>query len=315
MNDMDLNDMDKKRHRLRSASTAIAWSFIPIIILVSVATYVGLSVERHVYPPIVPVEGISMNPLLHFGDLVLLKKADYENLKKGDIIAFRTTKDVQQKWNVPGSYVHRIVTVQKGDYGLQFQTKGDNVPGQDPFWTVQQNVIGLYAGKIARGGYPILFFRSRQGLILLGGAALIFLLYWVMGIFERRRAADAVNVRNLASVVDEARRITEKLEVAPTRNPAVSVVMTALRPRDWVIEGDFLTGTLSREAPEEVAAAQKIAVALKTGLEGSSRPSYEVATRAQVPIPTMNAIVAGEITPDFATLAKLGKVLGFSLWT
>lgn len=305
--------MAKSRRRSRLTLSGIVWSVIPTIILVGVTAYIGLALDRHVYPPIVPVEGTSMNPLLHFGDLVMLKRADYGHLRKGDVIAFRTTKDVQQKWNVPGSYVHRIVAVEKGAYGQQFQTKGDNVAGKDPFWTVEQNVIGIYAGKIKSGGYPILFFRSRQGKIFLGGAVLIFFIYWVLGIFERRRAADAVNVRNLASVVDEARRITDKLDEGPSGMHRPS--QASLRPKDWIIEGDFLGGRLSREAPEEIAAAQKIAVALEVGLEGSNWPRYEVATRAQVPIPTMHAILAGEMVPDFATLAKLGKVLGLSFWT
>lgn len=201
-----------RKRRARRLFAALIWSIIPALALVAVGSYFGLAIERHVYPPVVPVEGRSMNPLLHFGDLVMLKRADLGHLHKGDIIAFRTTNDVQQKWNVPGSYVHRIVTVEKGAYGQQFQTKGDNVPGKDPFWTVEQNVIGVYAGKISAAGYPILFVRSRQGKILLGGFLLILFLYWLLGVFERRRAADAVNVNNLASIVDEARRITQRME-------------------------------------------------------------------------------------------------------
>jgi len=190
-----------------------------------VAGYIGLAVARKVNPPVVPVQGISMNPLLRFGDLVFLKKADFRHLGKGDIIAFRTTPEVQQRWSVPGNYVHRIVTVQKGAYGMQYQTKGDNVPGKDPFWTVQQNVSGVYAGKISGAGYPILFFRSKQGEILVGGALLIMFLYWLLGIFERRRAADEVNVRNLATIVEEARRVTLRLDevLQPNENAPPNV--------------------------------------------------------------------------------------------
>jgi len=198
--------------RTRRIFSSFIWSIIPVFGVLTVAAYVGLAIDRHVYPPVVPVSGISMNPLLHFGDLVMLKKADLGHLHKGDIIAFRTTADVQQKWGVPGSYVHRIVTVETGAYGQQFQTKGDNVSGKDPFWTVEQNVIGVYAGKISGAGYPILFFRSRQGQILLGGALLILFLYWLLGVFERRRSADEVNVNNLSTIVEEARRITKQME-------------------------------------------------------------------------------------------------------
>lgn len=321
--------MKKEKKRKRIGFGTIIWSVIPAIALLAVAGFAGLSVARHVYPPIVPVSGTSMRPLLNFGDLVLLKKADYGNLRKGDIIAFRTSTDVQLKWNVPGSYVHRIIEVQKGAYGQQFQTQGDNVAGKDPFWTIEQNVIGVYDGKISGAGYPVLFLRSRQGKILLGGILLISFLYWLLGIFERRRMAEAVNVHNLASVVDEARRITQKMEegvqahaqinaqmvpVAPTPSGA-SATFGAMKPKDWLIYGEFLSGRFSVEAPAEILAAQKIARALEDGLAGSNWPRYDVAIRAEVPMPTLQAILDGEVVPDFATLARLGKVLGLSIWS
>lgn len=308
------------KRKARFSFSTLIWSIIPTIALISISGYAGLAIVRHVYPPIVPVSGTSMLPLLRFGDLVLIKKADYGDLQKGDIIVFRTTLDVQRKWNVPGSYVHRIVAVQSGEYGQQFQTKGDNVSGKDPFWTVEQNVIGIYAGKIGGGGYLILFLRSRQGKILMGGILLISFLYWLLGIFERRRFAQDVNVYNLATVVDEARKITARMEEGIHAPPAGQVLITpsgpaTLRPKDWIISGDFLSGTLSPQAPPEIVLAQKIGIALEGALANSNWPSYEVATRAQVPIPVMNAILEGELVPDLAILAQLGKVLAFSFLT
>ena len=88
-----------------------------------------------------------------------------------------------------------------------------------------------------------------------------------------------------------------------------------LRPKDWIIFGDFLTGTLSPQAPAEIVLAQKVGIALEGALAHSSWPSYDVATRAQVPIPVLNGIIEGEILPDLATLAQLGKVLSFSFLT
>lgn len=201
-----------KKRGFRWFFAVLVWSVIPSLALVVVASYFGLAINRHVYPPVVLVEGTSMKPLLHFGDLVFLKKFNEGQLRKGDIIAFRTTKDVQQKWNVPGSYVHRIVKVEKGDSGLQFQTKGDNVLGKDPFWTVEQNVIGIYTSRIRGAGYPILFFRSNQGKLLLGGVLLVVLLYWLLGVWERKRSADYINVNNLALIVEQARNLTHRME-------------------------------------------------------------------------------------------------------
>ena len=201
-----------KPARLRRFFSFLVWWVGPGIVLALTLAYMGLAIDRQIYPPMVPVQGVSMLPLLSSGDLVLLKKADLKQLKRGDIIAFRTTSDVQQKWGVPGSYLHRIVTVQQGTNGKQFQTKGDNVTGMDPFWTIEQNVIGLYAGKLSGVGYPLVFFNSRQGKIFFGGGLLIIILYWLLGVFERRRAAVEVNVYNLASIVGEARRLAQRME-------------------------------------------------------------------------------------------------------
>ena len=305
--------MKKTGRKLHLSFATLLWTVFPTIAFILISSFIGLSIQRHVYPPVVPVSGTSMKPLLHFGDLVFLKRVDPAKLHRGDIIAFRTTADVQQKWNVPGSYVHRIVAVEKGSYGYQFQTQGDNVVGKDPFWTIEQNIIGIYAGKIKGGGYPILFIRAKQGKILLGGILLISFLYWLLGILERRRSGQAVNVYNLATVVEEARRITTKMEEASHPPALLSKEPVALRPRDWLIMGDFLTGTLSPEAPAEIELARRIARQLEGALASSAWPDYEVALRADLPISTLNGILEGETLPDLAILARLGRVLAVSL--
>lgn len=200
-------------HRIGSA---LLWWTLPALAATLVGGYVALALIRGVNPPVVPVEGISMRPLLHAGDLVLLRKPDISHLRKGDIIAFRTTSDVRKKWQVPGSYVHRIVTVEKGAYGYQFQTKGDNVGGKDPFWTVQRDVIGAYAGRIGGAGYPILFFRSKQGKILIGVSLLILALYALLGVLERRGEAQELNMLTLAGIVEEARGLKNAMDHAVT---------------------------------------------------------------------------------------------------
>lgn len=101
--------------------------------------------------------------------------------------------------------------------------------------------------------------------------------------------------------VDEALPISHKLDNESSGKSSTEVNAT-LRPKDWIITGDFLTGTLSPEAPTEIIAAQKIAIAFEKRLEGSRWPRYDIASRAETPIPTMNAILDGEIVPDFASL-------------
>jgi signal peptidase I len=185
---------------------------VPAVVIVGVAAYFGSAVVRGVYPPVVAVEGISMHPLLHAGDLVMLKHVNPETLKKGDIIAFRTAPAAQQKFDVPGSYVHRIIQVMHLPHGtVQFRTKGDNVSGADPFWTPGQNVVGEYDGHIPKLGYALLFLRSRQAQILAAALGLIAIVYFVMGYVDRRGEEREQTVVEFASMVDEVRHLARSM--------------------------------------------------------------------------------------------------------
>jgi signal peptidase I len=198
--------------RLGRLGAVIVWSVVPAVVIAGVAAYFGSAVVRGVYPPVVAVEGISMHPLLHAGDLVMLKHVNPETLKKGDIIAFRTAPAAQQKFDVPGSYVHRIVQVMHLPHGtVQFRTKGDNVSGADPFWTPGQNVVGEYDGHIPKLGYALLFLRSRQAQILAAVLGLIALVYFVMGYVDRRGEEREQTVVEFASMVDEVRQLARSM--------------------------------------------------------------------------------------------------------
>ncbi|MBS3119307.1 signal peptidase I [Candidatus Woesearchaeota archaeon] len=52
------------------------------------------------------------------GDLIVLRKAEPESLKVGDVIVFRTFR--------PDPVIHRIVLVKQVNGDIGFQTKGDN---------------------------------------------------------------------------------------------------------------------------------------------------------------------------------------------
>ena len=198
--------------RLGRVASITIWSVVPAVIVIGVGAYFGSAIVRGVYPPVVAVEGTSMHPLLHVGDLVLIKHVNPDTLKKGDIIAFHTSSSAQKKYGVPGSYVHRIVQVQHGAHGaIQFRTKGDNVSGADPFWTPGQNVTGEYDGHIPKLGYAILFLRSRQAQILAAALGLIALVYFVMGYVDRRGEEREQTVVEFASMVDEVRHLARSM--------------------------------------------------------------------------------------------------------
>ncbi len=121
----------------------------------------------------VVVQGPSMQPTYHDGDLVVIREE--EHYAKGDIIAFRAGGEFDD----PTRIIHRIVEITPDGV---FVTKGDNRDGADPWAPTSEDVIGRavfhvpkLGGWAARAGQP-------EVLAALGGAAVV-----VGGSTRRRR--------------------------------------------------------------------------------------------------------------------------------
>lgn len=84
-------------------------------------------------------------------------------------------------------------------------------------------------------------------------------------------------------------------------------------PRRWAT-GDFAAGRLSSHAPREAVLAQETARALLRALEVDGRPRRAVAQAAGVSRSTLYAVLAGDVYPDFVTIARLSAELGEDLW-
>jgi len=130
------------------------------------------------------VQGHSMEPTFHDGDLVLAKSS--AGYKRGDIIAFR----VGGEFNDPAMVIHRIVG---GNGSKGFVTKGDNRPRTDPWNPKTSNVVGRavfhipYAGSIAND------IRQPWALAMLGAGVVV-----ADGTRRRRRRRAAVRRRDSA---------------------------------------------------------------------------------------------------------------------
>jgi signal peptidase len=73
------------------------------------------------------VSGISMEPTLYSGDLVILH--EQPEYRVGDIVAYRVEG---------GNVIHRIVETE----GERFILQGDNKPGVDPWQPVAGDILG-----------------------------------------------------------------------------------------------------------------------------------------------------------------------------
>jgi len=133
-----------KRKQRKTLLDALA---IIIIVLAVVAIYFGMRFSLSTSVPLVVVASGSMRPTLQVGDLVIVQGVPASKIKVGDIIVF----------NQPGettNTIHRVVAIETLTNGtIEFRTKGDANPTDDPNWTPEQNVKGRVLYHIPYLGY------------------------------------------------------------------------------------------------------------------------------------------------------------------
>lgn len=95
----------------------------------------------------------SMTGTINKGDVAIVKKidGDYDNLDKGDIIAFQHNKVV---------VVHRIVDILREGDVYYFYTKGDANKARDNYAVEQSMVIGTVDIRIPYVGYPTVWLNE-----------------------------------------------------------------------------------------------------------------------------------------------------------
>jgi len=191
--------------------SAVLWYFVPLVVAVVAVAYIYAAMILHVNPPVVPVQGVSMQPTLKTGDLVVLSAADPSTLKRGDVIAVHISQTDQSTYGVPANVVHRIVKIEHGTEGLVFITKGDNNSGPDVFHTQAAAVVGRVKYTVPYAGLPILFVQSKQGKIFLGAAVLVGLLYFAFGMIDERRAHLKGTIVTMQAVLNEVEKLEKGL--------------------------------------------------------------------------------------------------------
>jgi len=222
----------RRRRTLARAGNILLWYVLPGLVVLAVVGYIGEATIGHVNPPVVPVEGVSMRPTLQAGDLIFLEGVDPKTLRKGDIVAVNVPAAARKKYNLPAHIVHRIVKIGHDAQGLAFTTKGDANSGADVFTTHSGDVIGKVWFKATGLGYPFLFFRSRQGEIFLGAAALLALLYFGLGVIEERRIVVEGTAVTMQSVLEETQVLRDAIShVEMLRGPPAGGVAPVVTPQ------------------------------------------------------------------------------------
>ena len=128
------------------------------------------------YKPFIVLSG-SMSPQFDVGDLIIIKKVEVNDLKKGDIIAFRDNEN----------YVttHRIIEIENQNNKTCFETKGDNNNTKDELIICQDKIEGKYHSKISKAGHLLLFIQKPMGFVVM--MLTIFSIGLIVCLFENKK--------------------------------------------------------------------------------------------------------------------------------
>jgi signal peptidase len=135
--------MKKKRTKDIIENIIFVVLFVTLMILLA-TVILGIS-------PFFYVEGTSMHSTLEDGDLIVIDRTSFDNLKIGDIVVFNKPS--------PYSYrvVHRIFEIKNINGEKVLITKGDNSmtnPNPDSWQIPKENYIGKYIGiRIPYAGF------------------------------------------------------------------------------------------------------------------------------------------------------------------
>lgn len=101
----------------------------------------------------------SMKPQLQIGDLVLIKKVEFNDIKVNDVITF---KESHTKF-----ITHRVIDFKKQDGQAGLVTKGDNNNVEDSMIVTKNHFFGKQVASIPKLGYVSYFVRGPIGFLLL----------------------------------------------------------------------------------------------------------------------------------------------------
>lgn len=151
---------------------------------------------------------------IEVGDLIFVGKTDIQELKIGDVIAFMPEKSVT---------THRIVGIETDDDGkLLFTTKGDANNTQDANPVHEDDVIGIYLGRIPKLGDLALFMQTPLGIIIfVCTPMLLFMIYDII----RRKLYSIKERKQTEALQAEILRLSElnASEVNPEGTPAENI--------------------------------------------------------------------------------------------
>lgn len=154
--------------------------FIPILIIntiLIVKSYINPDTAPDFlgYKPFIVLSG-SMEPTINTGDIAIIKKCKADEIKEGDIIAFRSGKSV---------ITHRIVEINNSDSESKLVTKGDNNNSEDRYPVNLETVEGIFVYRIPKLGNFAMFLQTTLGTVIF--ISIPFILFIIFDVAQRKK--------------------------------------------------------------------------------------------------------------------------------
>lgn len=138
------------------------------------------------------------------GDLIFVDKAVPSELKVGNVITFMQGSTV---------VTHRIIEISTGEDGkLQFLTKGDANNTEDTEPVSEDDLVGIYIGRIPMVGDLTIFMQTPLGMIVFIGIPLLAFLAYDIIRRQKHAAKDQAKTAELEAELERLRALAEERE-------------------------------------------------------------------------------------------------------
>ncbi|MCL2860467.1 MAG: signal peptidase I [Oscillospiraceae bacterium] len=141
-----------------------------IIITMNISMYIEMNKDKSKLPSFfgykeIVIAGKSMEPTLNVGDIVIAKVVD--EYSERNVIVYRDKNNAV--------ITHRIIEIEEKDGQTMYITKGDANNSQDTPIT-KDKIEGVMIFQLSGWGKAIAFLKSPNGLLLLIGIPVIYIL-------------------------------------------------------------------------------------------------------------------------------------------
>lgn len=141
----------------------LVYTLLPVSAKIKCLGYATLTVKTN-----------SMKGVLSAGDVIIIKKADLETLKAGDIITFYADYEGDGEKEV---FTHFIAQIERDETGFHIRTKSNITDRWDNWILTEKDVIG----KVDNSFHGIFYYLSAHNFSINTGALITTLLLFASG--------------------------------------------------------------------------------------------------------------------------------------